>query len=52
MLALFVWPCGDPAWGPGAAENLKEANKTRQISFQPEQLPGLAQVIIVPGEVV
>lgn len=53
VLALLMWPWGEPVQGPGADENLKQINGKRQVSCQLEQLPELAHSIIklpVPGE--
>ena len=55
VLALLMGPWGEPVQGPGANENLKQANRKRQVSCQPEQVPELAHSIIkllVPGEMV
>lgn len=55
VLALLTWPWGEAVQGPDADENLKQANRKRQVSCQPEQLAELAHSIVkllVPEELV
>lgn len=50
-----MWPWGYGVQGPGADENLKQANRKRQVSRQPELLPELDHgtiKLLVPGEMV